>query len=70
MTAQRELRYVDSGGLQIAYEVLGDGPIDIVMAFESGSNRDLVVGSGLEFEDRGEHELKGVPGGWRVLAVV
>lgn len=30
---------------------------------------DLVVGSGLEFEDRGAHELKGVPGEWQLLAV-
>jgi hypothetical protein len=30
---------------------------------------DLVVGAGLEFEDRGEHELRGVPGSWRLLAV-
>lgn len=30
---------------------------------------DLVAGSGLQFEDRGEHELKGVPGSWRLLAV-
>ncbi len=30
---------------------------------------DLVVGSGLRFTDRGEHELKGVPGHWRLLAV-
>jgi hypothetical protein len=29
---------------------------------------DLVVGSGYEFDDRGEHELKGVPGSWRLLA--
>jgi class 3 adenylate cyclase len=32
--------------------------------------RDLVAGSGLVFQDRGEHELKGVPGGWRLYAVV
>jgi hypothetical protein len=31
--------------------------------------RDLVIGSGLEFEDRGAHELKGVPGEWHLLAV-
>ena len=31
--------------------------------------KDLVAGSGLEFEDRGEHELKGVPGEWRLYAV-
>jgi class 3 adenylate cyclase len=30
---------------------------------------DLVAGSGLKFEDRGEHELKGVPGSWHLYAV-
>jgi class 3 adenylate cyclase len=35
----------------------------------SGAVRDLVVGSGIEFADRGSHELKGVPGEWRLLAV-
>ena len=35
----------------------------------SGTLRDLVVGSGLAFEDRGPHELKGVPGEWRLFAV-
>jgi class 3 adenylate cyclase len=29
----------------------------------------LVAGSGFEFEDRGEHELKGVPGAWQLFAV-
>jgi hypothetical protein len=28
-----------------------------------------VAGSGLEFEDRGTQELKGVPGEWRLYAV-
>jgi class 3 adenylate cyclase len=31
--------------------------------------RDLVGGSGLEFDDRGQHELKGVPGDWQLYAV-
>src|SRR5262249_31604907 len=31
--------------------------------------RDLVAGSGLEFEERGAQELKGVPGEWRIYAV-
>ena len=31
--------------------------------------RDLVVGSGLEFEDRGVHRLRGVPDEWQLLAV-
>jgi class 3 adenylate cyclase len=31
--------------------------------------KDLVAGSGIEFEDRGTHELKGIPGEWRLFAV-
>ena len=31
--------------------------------------RDLVAGSGIVFEDRGMHQLKGIPDAWRVLAV-
>lgn len=31
--------------------------------------RDLVAGSGIEFEVRGAHELKGVPGEWRLYSV-
>jgi class 3 adenylate cyclase len=36
----------------------------------SGTTRDLVEGSGLELEDRGEHELKGIAGARRLYAVV
>ncbi len=35
----------------------------------SSTVRDLVAGSGIEFEDRGVHELRGVPGEWRLFAV-
>jgi class 3 adenylate cyclase len=35
----------------------------------SSTVKDLVAGSGLEFEDRGTHELKGVPDEWRLYAV-
>jgi class 3 adenylate cyclase len=35
----------------------------------SSTVKDLVVGSGLAFEDRGSHVLKGVPGEWRLFAV-
>ena len=35
----------------------------------SSTVKDLVVGSGIAFEDRGEHHLKGVPGTWRLFAV-
>jgi len=37
--------------------------------FVSSTVKDLVAGSGIDFEDRGEHELKGVPGSWRIFAV-
>jgi class 3 adenylate cyclase len=36
----------------------------------SSTVKDLVAGSGIEFDDRGEHELKGVPGTWRLFSVV
>ncbi len=36
----------------------------------SSTVKDLVAGSGLVFEDRGEHELKGVPDRWRLYTVV
>ncbi len=35
----------------------------------SSTVKDLVAGSGFVFEDRGEHDLKGVPGTWRLYAV-
>jgi class 3 adenylate cyclase len=35
----------------------------------SSTVKDLVAGSGIAFEDRGSHELKGVPGEWRLYAV-
>ena len=36
----------------------------------SGTVKDLVAGSELSFDDRGLHQLKGVPGEWRVHALV
>jgi pimeloyl-ACP methyl ester carboxylesterase len=42
------------------------GPGEVLV---SQTVRDLVVGSGIEFEDRGQRELKGVPGEWRLFAV-
>jgi class 3 adenylate cyclase len=35
----------------------------------SSTVKDLVVGSGLVFADRGNHSLKGAPGEWRLYAV-
>jgi len=36
----------------------------------SSTVKDLVAGSGFSFDERGEHELKGVPGTWRLYAVI
>ena len=43
------------------------GPSEVVV---SSTVRDLTVGSGLVFEDAGEHELKGVPDRWHLYRVV
>jgi class 3 adenylate cyclase len=43
------------------------GPGEVLV---SSTVKDLVAGSGLEFEDRGIHELKGIPGEWRLYAAV
>lgn len=42
------------------------GPGEVLV---SSTVRDLVAGSGITFEDRGLHVLKGVPGDWRIFAV-
>ena len=42
------------------------GPGEVLV---SSTVRDLVAGSGIEFDDRGERALKGVPGEWRLFAV-
>ena len=43
------------------------GPSEVLV---SSTVKDLTAGSGLTFEDAGEHELKGVPGRWRLYRVV
>jgi class 3 adenylate cyclase len=69
-TGEIELMGADVGGIavHIAARVLGCAQPGEVMV--SGTVRDLVVGSGLQFEDRGEIELRGVPGAWRLSAVL
>jgi class 3 adenylate cyclase len=50
-------------GARVAAEA---GPGEVLV---SGTVRDLVAGSGLEFVERGTQPLKGVPGEWRLYAV-
>jgi class 3 adenylate cyclase len=64
-----ELRGDDIGGLavHIASRVNAlAGPSEVLA---TGTVRDLVVGSGIVFDDRGRHNLKGVPDEWQLLAV-
>ena len=68
-TGECEVRGDDIGGIAVhigARVSALAGPNEVLV---SSTLRDLVIGSGLEFEDRGAHELKGVPGEWRLSAV-
>jgi len=68
-TGELEVMDGDLGGLavHIASRVMSHaGPNEVLV---SGTVKDLVVGSGIEFEERGERELRGVPGEWRLYAV-
>ena len=68
-TGECEVRGDDIGGIGVhigARVSALAGPNEVLV---SSTLRDLVIGSGLEFEDRGAHGLKGVPGEWRLFAV-
>jgi class 3 adenylate cyclase len=65
-TGEVELMEDDVGGLAVH---LSARVVDLAEPGEvlvSGTVKDLVVGSGIAFADRGEHDLKGVPGRWRL----
>jgi hypothetical protein len=101
-----ETRFVRSGGVDLAYQIFGSGPRDVlaiagwishleamwelpefarfldrlgtmgrIVMFDKRGTRvsdpvkDLVPGSGLELDDRGERDLKGVPGTWHLWAL-
>jgi class 3 adenylate cyclase len=68
-TGECELIDDDIGGIavHIAARVAALAESDEVLV--SSTVRDLVAGSGLEFVDRGAHNLKGVPGDWRLFVV-
>jgi class 3 adenylate cyclase len=68
-TGEVDLRGNDIGGVavHIGQRVSAvAGPSEVLV---SRTVTDLVVGSGIEFSDRGDHVLKGVPGTWRLYAV-
>ncbi|WP_326548679.1 adenylate/guanylate cyclase domain-containing protein [Mycolicibacterium sp. ND9-15] len=68
-TGECEVRGDDIGGIGVhigARVSALAGPNEVLV---SSTLRDLVIGSWLEFTDRGTHKLKGVPGEWRLAAV-
>jgi class 3 adenylate cyclase len=68
-TGECEVRGDDIGGIAVhigARVSALAGPNEVLV---SSTLRDLVIGSGIEFEERGAHELKGVPGEWHLFAV-
>jgi class 3 adenylate cyclase len=68
-TGECEIRGDDIGGIAVhigARVSALAGSNDVLV---SSTLRDLVIGSGLEFEERCVHQLKGVPGEWRLFAV-
>ena len=69
-TGEVELRNGDVGGVAVhigARVAATAEPGEVVV---SSTVKDLVAGANIEFADRGEHELKGVPGRWHLYAVV
>jgi class 3 adenylate cyclase/pimeloyl-ACP methyl ester carboxylesterase len=69
-TGECEVRGDDLGGLavHIAARVASLAAAGEVLV--SGTVKDLVVGSRIDFVERGEHQLKGVPGSWKLYRAV
>jgi class 3 adenylate cyclase len=78
-----ETKFAWNGDVSLAYQVVGEGPVDLVYLQGYASNvalswdevlvsetiRNLVAGSGMAFDERGRHRLKGVPDEWQIWAV-
>jgi len=68
-TGECELIGDDLGGLAIHVAARVGAKAHPGEVLVSGTVRDLVMGSGIHLADRGAHELKGVPGEWRLFAI-
>jgi class 3 adenylate cyclase len=69
-TGKCEVRGDDLGGLAVHIAARVAARAEPGEVLVSAMVKDLVVGSGIDFGDRGEHELKGVPGSWKLFALV
>jgi len=68
-TGEIELKSDDIAGLAVHIGARISALAGAGEVLVSSTVKDLVAGSGLEFDDRGSHELKGVPGAWHVFAL-
>jgi class 3 adenylate cyclase len=68
-TGEVEVRGDDIGGIAVHIGARVSALAGANEVLVSSTLRDLVIGSGLEFEERGVHQLKGVPGEWNLFAV-
>ena len=67
-TGECELHDGDLAGIAVHIATRLEGAAEAGEVLVSGTVKDLATGSGLTFVDRGERELKGVPGTWRLYA--
>jgi class 3 adenylate cyclase len=68
-TGECEVMGDDIGGVAVHIAARVSAKAEGGEVLVSRTVKDLVAGSGIEFADRGEHELKGVPDSWQLLAV-
>jgi class 3 adenylate cyclase len=69
-TGEIEVRRNEIGGIAVhlAARIMGEAQADEILV--SRTVRDLVVGSDIAFQDRGDHTLKGIQGDWQLFSVV
>jgi len=68
-TGECEVRGNDLAGLAVHIAARVGAMASSGELLVSGTVKDLVFGSGIQFRERGEHELKGVPGSWTLFAL-
>jgi class 3 adenylate cyclase len=68
-TGEVELNGDDISGIAVNIGARVGAKAEAGEVLVSQTVKDLVAGSGLTFEDRGEHDLKGVPGPWRLWSL-
>jgi class 3 adenylate cyclase len=69
-TGECELHVGKVAGLAVSIGARIAAVADGAKVLVSQTVKDLVAGAGVEFGDRGVHELKGIPGEWRLYAVL